>query len=43
MLKSLNNLIEIYGLEDFKKILRELKEIEAEIKFHEFSINTLCK
>ena len=29
-----NNLIEIYGLEAFKKILQELKEIEAEIKSH---------
>jgi len=27
-----NNLIEIYGLEAFKKILKELKEIEPEIK-----------
>ena len=27
-----NNLIEIYGLEAFKKILQELKEIEPEIK-----------
>lgn len=29
-----NNLIEIYGLEAFKKILQELKEIETEIKSH---------
>ncbi len=29
-----NNLIEIYGLEAFKKILQELKEIEADIKSH---------
>ena len=27
-----NNLIEIYGLEAFKKILQELKEVEPEIK-----------
>ena len=29
-----NNLIEIYGLEAFKKILKELKELEPNIKSH---------